>query len=158
MEYVYDSAERRWYNTDRMEYEDNFDPKTNRKRLKVWNDSYGRFGSRCYKYRDSEDVKLIFANGDIYGYYEMPNVKSSFWIEKGRIVDYDRSIKNINQDFSYLGRCIYSYMDCLKEPGKGITDSIRETVSRRFKEKLTEEQKLYIELNRSELGLDGIDL
>lgn len=158
MEYTYDPREKAWFNLETFQYDNNFDPKTNKRRLKIMNSYHGRFSAK-YTYRDSEDIKLIFSNGDLFGQVKSSVSTSSFWIQKEKVVNYNKVVKNIIQNYSYLGKCIRISAECLSQDNniKQI-ELFNKKLSKKFKKELTTEQKLYIELNRDTLGLEGYDI
>lgn len=163
MEYIFDRRKRKWYNSEALEYVTSFDVNSNKRRLKIRrNPYYGYFGS-SYAYRDIVDIKLIFNNGTLFGVCKSSSCSSSFMIPKENIVNTDIII-NIKEDFKYLADYISMVRECNSRAGvtaqqymfrdPNEKDAERVRIDTDIKNKLTEEQRLYIELNKISLGLD----
>lgn len=158
MEYTYDIYKKAWYNLETFQYEDDFDASTNKKRLKCTS-MYGKFGSK-YVYRDLDDIKLVFNNGDLFGNLKTERAESWFNIPKENIKN-PGILKGHSDDFSLLPKYIKLCRDSCagrntsyRNEDPDVKKAIVESDSR-VRKKLTTDQKLYIELNKS--LLEGVE-
>ena len=166
MEYIYNVHLKKWYNTELMQYEDNFDSSSNINRIKISRDKHvGPFSSK-FAYRDISDIKLILNDGTLFGACDSNNLKSAFILGPEVIMN-PKILKNVNEDYKYLKVYIETTRDCsrplkykmyqtfLYDDGRTEADVERAKIDRTIKAKLTTEQRLYIEVNRNALGLDN---
>ena len=128
--------------------------------LQVKNLYRGRYKAK-YSYIDVEDAKLIFKDGRIFLYYASEGCNSSMVLEKDAIINYDKMLPKIKEDFSYLKTYIKMNRDCISnydseylmnsyvgnDNSKLLALTEIKAMDEKIKKNLTDEQKLYIELD-----------
>lgn len=149
MEYAYDIYCHEWYNIEVGAYAAPEFDSSKRKHMLKLKKRYpilDRMGSK-YSYRDLDDIKVVFKDGMVFGYCHGNGFRSWVCIPKKYIVN-PSILKKHPQDLRFLGdyiRNTWEYCDNDEEKRKQDELTLR---------KLTDEQKLYIELNKSLLGLE----